>query len=89
MAATCVISCAICPAHVTLLVNKKDGVRVVYPLIHFFTKSSKTSENTRNNSTSIVSTRHVYPVDTRKGRLHGSLVMRSDLFSTENGLKSV
>ena len=37
-------------------------------------------------------THHVYPVDPRTGRLHGSLVMtipRSDRVSTENGWKSV
>ena len=37
-------------------------------------------------------TRHVYPVDSRTGRLHGSLVTaipRSDRVSTENGWKSV
>ena len=33
--ATCVISCAICTTRVTLLVKKKDGVRVVHPLINF------------------------------------------------------
>ena len=36
IAATCVISCVICTACMTLLVNKKDGVRVVHPLINFF-----------------------------------------------------
>ena len=32
----CVISCAICTAHMMLLVNKKDGIRVAHPLIHFY-----------------------------------------------------
>ena len=53
---------------------------------------AKKRKKTRGNSTSTVSTRHVYPVDPRPGRLHGSLVMtipRSDRVSTENGWKSV
>ena len=64
----CVISCAICTPRVILLVNKKDGICVVHPLIHFFTTSStKTSEGKkRDNSTSRVSSRHVYLVDPRQ-----------------------
>ena len=50
------------------------------------------NKNKRGNSTSTVSTRHFYPVDSRTGRLHGNYVMtipRSDRVSTEKGWKSV
>ena len=73
----------------SVLVNNKDGVRVVHPLIHFL---RHLREKKRDNSTSTVSTLQVYPVDTRTGGLHGSLVMtipRSDRVSTDNGWKSV
>ena len=55
-------------------------------------KNKQRKKNKRGNSTSTVSTRHVYPVDPRTGRLHGSLAMtipRSDPILTENGWKSV
>ena len=55
-------------------------------------KTKPKKKNKRGNSTSTVSTCHVYPVDLRTGWLHGSLVMtisRSDHVSTENGWKSV
>ena len=64
-----IISCVICTACVTPIVNKKDGICVVHPLIHFLRHlplKCPREQKPRDNSTSMVSTRHVYPVDPRQ-----------------------
>ena len=93
IAATCVISCAaICTARVTLLVNKKDGICVVHPLIHFLRHLLKRPREQMRQQHEHSEHPPCLPCGSTTGRLRGSLVLtipRSDRVSTENGWKSV
>ena len=92
IAATCMITCAICTARVTLLVNNKDGICVVHPLINFLRHLLKRPREQKRQQHEHGEHPSCLPCGSKAGRLHGSLVMtipRSERVSTENGWKSV
>ena len=86
----CVIFCAICTACVTLIVNKKDGICVAHPLIHFLQNLLKRLREKKRQQHECCEHPSCLPCVSMAERLRGSLVMiipRSDRVLTENGWK--